>query len=1034
MEKAAFPRNLTFITNERGEKLRDRLLTLIKDCEEFDCIVGYFYVSGFYRLYPALESTKRIRILVGMGISQETFDLIKGEYSPNVKKDVEEYIKKEMAKSEDNIQVERGIEKFIQWVRMGKLQIKAHESRKLHAKVYIMTFKEGDRDPGRVITGSSNLTYRGLVDNLEFNVELTNPNDYYYAKDKFEELWKDAVDISEDFVKTIEEKTWYRSDIEPYKLYLKLLYEYFRDELEQEDELNLRHKPENFKELQYQRDAVLSAKKILEAYGGCFLADVVGLGKTYMATLLASQLDGKTAIIAPKALIDRNNPGSWSNAISEFGIRAKTFPNSLKGLEDLEKEKDDYKNIIIDEAHHFRNEYTERYNKLARICKNKRVILVSATPYNNTLNDLLSLIKLFQNAYKSHIPGIPNLEEFFKNLEKKLKEVDKKDPEYTEIVKQNAAEVRNKVLRYLMIRRTRKDIEKYYEEDLKQNNIKFPKVQKPNPVYYQLNQEEEELFNETLKVITEKLTYSRYTPLLYLKGKPTHMEIQAEKNLRTLMKILLFKRLESSFYSFKQSLERMIKSYEDFINAYKKGKVYISKHYTGRIFELLEEDSMQEIEEYITSGKAQEYDAKAFEEKLIEDLEQDLKHLKDLKNKWDRIKTDPKLFRLKELLEDIFKEKDKGKVVIFTESKETGEYLRDNLDAALLFHGGCSEEVRNKVIENFDAGARNKKDDYKILISTDVLSEGVNLHRANVVINYDIPWNPTKIMQRVGRVNRIGTPFDKIYVYNFFPTAKSEEEIDLTKIARAKVESFLTLLGDDAEILMEGEPVSSHELFDIINSERALMGDEEEEGTLSYLEEIKRIKKEDPKLFEEIKSLPPKARCGVKDKEKMLITFFRKGKLTKFFVSKDDEVKEVDFLKAVEIFSKYKQEKPVKFDKEEYHRLFEKNKKSFDEALKKEESNSSPPKGIAKKLLQMLKALKKEHPEHQELIDRYIQQVEKGAIHKRAMQKLYQELQDTQKDPLQVLEKEKELVEPSGRELKQEEEKEIILSLYITGG
>ena len=171
--------------------------------------------------------------------------------------------------------------KFIEWIRNKKLEVKVYPSQKIHAKVYIVSFQEGDWDIGRVITGSSNLTQSGLMDNLEFNVELKNSSDYQFAKDKFEELWKDAVDISEKYIETIEHKTWMNQDIQPYHFYLKFLYEYFKDELSQTDEVFANYLPENFMKLEYQEQAVLNAKKILEEYGGVFIADVVGLGKTY---------------------------------------------------------------------------------------------------------------------------------------------------------------------------------------------------------------------------------------------------------------------------------------------------------------------------------------------------------------------------------------------------------------------------------------------------------------------------------------------------------------------------------------------------------------------------------------------------------------------------------------------------------------------------------------------------------------------------------------------------------------------------------
>jgi len=288
-----------------------------------------------------------------------------------------------MEESPDSRQVEQGVFKFIEWLRSGKLEIKVYPSQNIHAKVYIVTFPEGFMDVGRVITGSSNLTQAGLVDNLEFNVELKNSADHTFAKEKFEELWKDAVDVSEKYIETLETRTWLNQDIAPYHLYLKLLYEYFKDELNQSDEVFASYVPENFMKLEYQEQAVLNAKKILEEYGGVFIADVVGLGKTYIATLLAGQLDGRTLVIAPPVLLDKDNPGSWTNSFSDFRVAADF--ESIGKLDDiLERDTDKYANIIIDEAHRFRTETNITYENLAEICRGKRVILVTATPYNNS--------------------------------------------------------------------------------------------------------------------------------------------------------------------------------------------------------------------------------------------------------------------------------------------------------------------------------------------------------------------------------------------------------------------------------------------------------------------------------------------------------------------------------------------------------------------------------------------------------------------------------------------------------------------------
>ena len=325
--------DLTFITNEQNQTLKDRFNVLIKDARFFDVLSGYFYTSGFYAIYKSLEHTEKIRILVGISTDKNAFDLFKtakdekqlelADTSHKEAKDIfVQQVASELEESQDSQTVEQGVVKFIEWIKSGKLEIKVYPSQNIHAKVYIVTFKEGDRDTGRVVTGSSNLTQSGLVDNLEFNVELKNSSDYNFARDKFEGLWLNAVDISEKYIETINTKTWLNYDITPYQLYLKLLYEYFKDELSQSDEVFANYMPENFMKLEYQEQAVLNAKKILEEYGGVFVADVVGLGKTYIATLLAGQLDGRTLVIAPPVLLDEDNPGSWKNAFADFGIHA----------------------------------------------------------------------------------------------------------------------------------------------------------------------------------------------------------------------------------------------------------------------------------------------------------------------------------------------------------------------------------------------------------------------------------------------------------------------------------------------------------------------------------------------------------------------------------------------------------------------------------------------------------------------------------------------------------------------------------------
>lgn len=1020
--------DLTFITNENGQSLKDRFNVLIKDSRFFDVLSGYFYTSGFYAIYKSLENTEKVRILVGISTDKKAFDLfsiakeeIQQELPDPSHKEAKDIfvqqVASELENSQDSQIVEQGVIKFIEWIKSGKLEIKVYPSQNIHAKVYIVTFKEGDRDTGRVITGSSNLTQSGLVDNLEFNVELKNSADYIFAKDKFEELWLNAVDISEKYIETINTKTWLNYDITPYELYLKLLYEYFKDELNQSEEVFANYLPENFMKLEYQEQAVLNAKKILEEYGGVFVADVVGLGKTYIATLLAGQLDGRTLVIAPPVLLDEDNPGSWKNAFADFGIPASF--ESIGKLDDiLDKGVERFKNIIIDEAHRFRTETNMTYEKLAEICRGKRVILVTATPYNNSPKDILSEIKLFQNSKKSTIPNLPDIEGFFNGLAKNLKGLDrqKDNEEYLRIVKENSKEIREKVLKYLMVRRTRTEIIKYFGNDLTKQKLRFPDVAAPAPLYYELNDEEDKIFTTTMEMLARDFKYARYTPLLYLKKDLDQLEEQAQKNMGKFMKILLIKRLESSFFAFKNSIGRFIHSYELFIREFEKGNVYTSKKHINKIFEYLEDDNDEAVQQLIDSGKADKFKSSDFKPEFLETLKSDLVILENIQKFWAKVNRDPKLIALLEVL-STNKLLKSNKIILFSESKETAEYITEHINKAyknqaICFSGGSGEGVREIVIKNFDAKAKKPKDDYRILVATEVLSEGVNLHRSNIVINYDIPWNPTRMMQRVGRINRVDTKFDTIYTFNFFPTKQSNDEIKLKEAAEAKINAFLTLLGGDAALLTDGEPIGSHELFNRLVSKKTITGEDEgETSELKYLTLIKNIRDNDADLFEKIKRLPKKGRSAKSNSELSgsLVTYFRKGKVQKFFkagneLSREEQrdlrqADELDFISAAEILESEANEKKQKLP-ETYFDLLDKNKDAFLYATTEDGVEIKTRRGqdsgvkIMKLLKMTFKNTKQLTEDQEEYLKKVMSQLDEGGLPKQTTKMTYKALEE----------------------------------------
>jgi superfamily II DNA/RNA helicase len=853
-----------FLTNDGDNTLSKRLERILPLTQGFDCLVGYFFISGFFRLYPALETVKKVRILIGLRNEQVVHGLIQiakddsSESTPStaeIKATLGSMMRNELVQAEDTLAIETGVRKFIEWIRSGKLEVKLYREQNIHAKVYIMTPERSvpDVNHGYVITGSSNFSHRGLEGNLEFNVLLAEPEEHDYALHRFNELWEQAVDVKdvhETIINTVEKESPF-AFFTPYDLYLKFLAEYFRDYLGDRTKLNTENLPQNFRKLQYQEDAVFTAQQMLKTYGGVFIADVVGLGKTYISALLALQLDGRCLIIAPPSLLDENSPGSWPRVFRDFCIPGHKCVSIGKLEEVIDQGLEFYKYIFIDESHRFKGDSTQRYEHLTRICQGKGVILVSATPYNNTLDDIYSQLKLFQPPRNSTIPGLRNLEAFFDRLRNRLKGLHRLDnaEDYVAAVEQNAHELRERVLKYIMVRRTRREIEEFYGDDLKKQKIWFPKVSDPVAMLYQLNQTESTVFIDTLECITSAdFHYARYQPLNpeYYIGPIEERAVQGQRNLATFMKILLVKRLESSFHAFQETLGRFIKSHELVLQAFDDGFVYTSRKHSNKVLEFIEEGDEDAIDALIAQEKAEKFAAANFTPVFREHAASDLATLRKIRASWKSIKRDPKWVEFKRELTTTFA---KGKLIIFTEFADTARYLAERIkkevdDETLLFSSASSPEQRRAVIANFDANKKEPLDDYRILITTDVLAEGVNLHRSATVINYDIPWNPSRMMQRVGRVNRVGTKFKAIFTYNFFPTDEGNDEIALTESAKSKIHSFITLLGNDARLLTGDEQITSHNLFDRINSkESAEGGVEEQKSELKYLRQILDVRK-----------------------------------------------------------------------------------------------------------------------------------------------------------------------------------------------
>lgn len=1008
--------DLTFFTNEKGHTLLDRFKkTLAGDAQFFDVIVAYFRSSGFFELYRSLEKVEKIRILVGLKMDRLTAELASQQglfsnlSSPQIKEQFLTRVNKELSNSDDsNPKIEEGIRKFIEFIKTGKLEIKVYPFQSIHAKVYIIRKHKRAEDFGKVITGSSNFSRSGLIDNLEFNVELKDSRDVKFALGKFEELWKESVDVSKSYVDYVPTKTWLNDSIKPYELYLKFLYEYLKEKINY-DKVKFDDLPENFKDLQYQREAVVDALDKLKSYNGVFLSDVVGLGKTYMSALLAKQLKGRNLVICPPVLVEY-----WRDTFTDFGVPVVV---ESRGKLDhiLEKGVERYSNIFVDEAHSFRNENTKQYELLHKITAGKKVILVTATPLNNRPSDIGSQIYLFQQRrYKSDIPGIKNLYKFFIRLENRFKKAKRKDlatDEYLEIVRENSEEIREKVLKHVMIRRTRREIERYFGEDLEKSGLTFPKVNDPQRVFYRLDPDLNVLFEKTIETI-RKLSYARYHPVNHLKPKAREeikmIEFLSQENLEAFMRILLVKRLESSFYAFKKTLERFIASYENFIEMFDSGEIFVSKKVN--VYDLMDNDDDNKIlGELVKKGTVQGYKSKDFQTGFRNLLVSDLDALKELQDEWSRVNKDPKLDELKKLFETDKVLRD-NKIIIFSESKETVEYLKNSLagvlgeESVIDISSESSPGRVTQVLKNFDPNRKIQEDTIRVLITTDVLAEGMNLHRSNTVINYDIPWNTTKILQRAGRINRVGAK-GEIYIYNFFPTEQAESEIGLEKIAIGKIQAFHSTLGEDARYLTEEETFDAYKLFQRINSKDIFAEDAEVDTEISYVNLLRDIRDNDTDLFEKIKNLPVKARSAkvFQDKKGTLFTFFKKGYNKKLFLADKDDIEELDFFTARRMLEADPETKRASLP-EFFHEFLRRNKEVFQKHLKEVEEIER--RGLINEttLAKNIRALKKV-PKLTDLDIDYLNRVEMaledGSLNRKSVNRIAKDIKET-KESLEI--------------------------------
>jgi superfamily II DNA or RNA helicase len=962
---------LNFFTNQGENTLYNKFVGVfdnMQNIEYFKSVSGYLRSSGYFELRKVIKSEIKIKIIAGINVDPfialaQKQGLLFNVNAKDAKNSFFEETQNLINNSKYTKEFEDDILTLIKDISEGRIEIRAHNSKKLHSKFYIfLPVNFNQHNPNStVIMGSSNLSAQGLgledvEHNYEMNVELRDYENVKFADDEFEKLWEQSTPILPVDAPALIKKTYLDANPTPFEIYIKFLIEYFGKNIEYDPDSINDIPLEKFKKLSYQVDAVNQGYELLLKHNGFFLADVVGTGKTVMAALMVKKFikenGSKTRILIvyPPA-IEKN----WTTTFKDFGIQnyCDFITNgSLDKIVDGKfiNEKEIYDLVIVDEAHKFRNHRSIQYLNLQIICKAKReirgriegeekkVMLISATPLNNKPEDIYRLISLFQDERKCNLPSVPeqNLQKYFYPHTQRYKDLIRQTPVDLAGIQEIFNDIRDKVIKDITIRRTRKDLEtnSIYKKDLKEQGIKFPNVNDPIANEYIMTDEIASLFIETFNTIvdTSKIDFFRYQAIAYLTdeaNKGTYQNAETiSKSLANIMHNQLIKRLESSFFAFKKSLDKITKSTGYMIEMYENNKVHIAPDLSISVTDMFDMGFSDEEIEFKMLEKNDEFNPRnrTFEQKdfdrkdktisFIDGLKRDYEYLSKLNEQWKKLddSIDPKWDEFIKLIKEKYFNKEinqLGKLVIFTESVETLNYIKDRLGKETSYRTLCiTAENRSKefetIRENFDANYEKAfKNDFDIILTTDVLAEGINLHRANVIVNYDTPWNPTKLIQRLGRINRIGTKATEIYNFNFYPSSQGDQRINLKNRSIGKLQSSHSAYGEDNKIY------SLHEIIDqwtMFNPEQ----NNDIDIRTKYLDFLRKFREENKEEFERIQKMPLKIRCIRKaDKDCNSIAFVQNREFKNIYVHDKKGSYILPFEKAVNIFEAQKSEEGI---------------------------------------------------------------------------------------------------------------------------
>ncbi len=926
--------------------LKDELLKILPKTENASIAVGYFFISGLSAIIKPLKDVDKIRLLISNTTDKTTSEaLIEGfrsikeantdlarrshineERKTQVRSDSENNVTKSleyMSQSSDDRTV---VELLLEMMKSKQLEVRVYPKEKLHAKAYLFQYKEGEVVGGVGIVGSSNLSLAGISHNSELNLKTNNPPDINQLLEWFDELWNDGLEFTEDF-EIILGKSWAGKIYSPYELFLKASYQEYKDKLEGQHEIDPIWGTTFPKLFDFQKNAVDQSLTIFELYGGVIIGDVVGLGKTYVGTALLKYLqlqEYRPLIICPPTL-----EPMWEKFCADYEVDAKILSRGKLSQENFELFQDyRYKDrdlVLIDESHHFRNNNSRQYENLHQFmqARDAKAILLTATPFANKATDIKNQIMLFHQSPKTFIPPAneTDLDKYFvqvKNGEANLVDF----------------------LRNIMVRRTRRYVLKQWGKT-DENGRQYLQIGKEEKYFpqrkmkterYDINKVYQRKYETIVSYLdAENLTFARYSLGLYVKKEYQEIDLYKElgiagKKLVGLIRTLLLKRMESSLQAFKDSIGRYIVTHKIFLKLLDEGIIPIGDVSVKEMYEIAETDpdslddpkNIDEFRKKIQDAGETKYKIEAFDiTKLKNDIENDIETFEQIEGLINRIspKTDDKLHRLQKLLDDDYCGK---KVLIFTEFATTAKYLNDYLKWK-----GVKEQVDSttgNIIEcarrfdpdnNPSTDVRPKKsEEISLLISTDVLSEGVNLQAGEVIINYDFHWNPTRLIQRAGRVDRIGSKNEFVMVHNFLLDPAMEEDLGLEYSVDLKIDNIQKIIGEDYKILKEDEVVNTEDTYAIYRGDDSIL-DREEDNPLepSKFEKLLRnIQVNKPEFWEEFKKIPDGIRStnGTKSEGQLLMACEtgseKSGRVKKYYlINSKEEIKDISSMQTLKL-------------------------------------------------------------------------------------------------------------------------------------